>query len=61
MEKSQVEQLLTIPEVAALLKVTKQTVRREIDAGRLGYVKVRRTIRIPASAYTSYLRDLSRR
>jgi excisionase family DNA binding protein len=45
---------LTIPEVAAALQVSVRTVRREIDAGRLAAVKVRRLVRIPPHELDAY-------
>ena len=45
---------LTIPEVAAALQVSTRTVRREIDAGNLVAVKVRRLVRIPPHELDAY-------
>jgi len=55
----QPEELLTIAEVADLLKVSKRTVIREIDAGRLGHVRVRRAIRVRTSQYEEYVAGLT--
>jgi excisionase family DNA binding protein len=55
------EELLTLDEVAKLLKVHVKTVRREIDAGRLASVKVRRSIRVTASEFAKYVRHLSQK
>jgi excisionase family DNA binding protein len=43
-------ELLTPKEVAARLRVTVRTVRRWIRSGALPAVKIRNTIRVPATA-----------
>ncbi len=57
-ERPVVEGLLTLEEVAHLLRVSRRTVMREIDAGRLGHVRVRRAIRVRTSQYVEYVAGL---
>lgn len=49
--------LLTVAEVAALLRVSKMTVYRMVHAGEIRSVKVRRSFRLPEPAVQAYLRD----
>ena len=46
---------LTVPDVAELLQVNPQTVRRWIWKGKLPYVKVGGTVRIPKSGLDSMM------
>jgi excisionase family DNA binding protein len=48
---------LTAKEVARHLRVSPMTVYREINDGRLGAVRVGRSIRIPTRALDDYIRD----
>ena len=45
------DELLTLAEVAAMLKLNQQTVRNWIDAGKLPYVRVGRRLRIKRSDF----------
>lgn len=58
LDRPVVEELLTLDEVARLLRVSRRTVMREIDAGRLGHVRIRRAIRVKASQYEEYVAGL---
>ncbi len=44
------EHLHTVAEVAAILRVSKATVYKLCDTGRLGFVRFVNVIRVPASA-----------
>jgi excisionase family DNA binding protein len=48
---------LTAKEVARHLRVSPMTVYREINDGRLGAVRVGRSIRIPMRALDDYIRN----
>lgn len=48
-------ELLTVPEVAAVLRVSKMTVYRKVHSGELPSVHFGRSFRIPASAMDEYL------
>lgn len=48
-------ELLTVPEVAAVLRVSKMTVYRKVHNGELPSVHFGRSFRIPASAMDEYL------
>lgn len=49
------EPLLTIPEVADILKVSERTVKREIDDGHLKAVKARKSDRVRQSDLEDYV------
>lgn len=49
--------MLTVAQVADLLKVCKMTVYRRIKAGELGAVKVGKSYRISPQSYRKYLRE----
>jgi excisionase family DNA binding protein len=49
---------MTVREVAAELNVSKMTISRLIHDRQLHAVRVRRTFRIPRSAYLNYLRRI---
>ena len=51
--------LLTVAEVAAMLRVSKMTIYRLIDAGRLNAVRVGRSFRLPQASVESFLREAS--
>ena len=51
-------EMLTVKEAAALLKVNVKTVYAEIAAGRLGYLKIGRLIRIPRTVITSLVQQV---
>jgi excisionase family DNA binding protein len=44
------EELLTVAEVSALLRVSKMTIYRMVHAGEMTHVRVGRSFRIPADA-----------
>jgi len=47
--------LLTLQEAAARLRVSTRTVKREIAAGRLQSVRIRRLVRVPEASLRVYL------
>ena len=49
--------LLTVAEVATLLRVSKMSVYRLIHAGELEAVRFGRSFRVPAGAVDAYLRQ----
>lgn len=49
--------LLTVAEVAAMLRVSKMSVYRLIHAGELEAVRFGKTFRVPQHAVDAYLRD----
>jgi excisionase family DNA binding protein len=49
--------LLTVAEVAAMMRVSKMTVYRLVHDGRLPALQVGRSFRIPRAAIDDYLRD----
>lgn len=44
------EELLTVAEVSAMLRVSKMTIYRMVHAGEMTHVRVGRSFRIPADA-----------
>jgi excisionase family DNA binding protein len=48
-------ELLTIADVMALSKLSRASVYREIDAGRLRVVKLGRSIRIPRAEFERWI------
>lgn len=44
------EELLTVAEVSAMLRVSKMTIYRMVHAGEITHVRVGRSFRIPADA-----------
>jgi excisionase family DNA binding protein len=48
---------LTVAEVAGLMRVSKMTVYRLVNAGTLPAVRVGRSVRVPEQAVNDYLRD----
>lgn len=55
------EEAFTIAEVAGFLRVSEKTIKREINAGRLAHIQIRRSIRITSAQYARYVRDLTRK
>ena len=51
-------EMLTVKEAAALLKVNVKTVYAEIAAGHLGYIKIGRLIRIPRTVISSMVQQV---
>lgn len=49
--------LLTVAEVAKIMRLSKMTVYRMVNSGALPALKVGRSVRIPQSAVDDYLRD----
>lgn len=49
--------LLTVAEVAAILRLSKMTVYRMVNAGTLPALKVGRSVRIPEYVVDEYLRN----
>jgi excisionase family DNA binding protein len=52
--------LLTIPQAAFLLNVSRRTVYRLIDAGNLERVKIGRSARVTAASLNLYLKSIRR-
>ena len=50
-----VNQVLTVDEVAQLLCVSRPTIYKEIESGKLFAIKVGRTFRIPKERFSNYL------
>lgn len=50
------ERFLTVTEVAAIMRVSRMTVYRLVNAGTLASVRVGRTVRVPEAAVDDYLR-----
>ena len=50
-------ELLTVREVATMLRVSKMTVYRLIDAGSLRSLRIGHSLRLPSSSVREYLRD----
>ena len=48
---------LTVAEVAAIMRVSKMTVYRLVQAGSMPAVRVGRSYRVPEQAVQDYLRD----
>lgn len=48
--------LLTVAEVAAILRLSKMTVYRMVNSGTLPALKVGRSVRVPESVVDDYLR-----
>lgn len=55
------EVLLTVPEVAARLRVCERTVRRLLSRGELPFIPIGRSIRVKPSELAAYLRAASLR
>ena len=51
--------LLTVAEVAVMLRVSKMTIYRLIDAGRLNAVRVGRSFRLPQASVELFLCEAS--
>lgn len=51
------EVLMTVPEVAGLLRVSRMTVYRQIHDGTLPAVRMGRTLRVPRQAVKKILGD----
>lgn len=49
--------LLTVAEVAKIMRLSKMTVYRMVSSGTLPALKVGRSIRVPQSVVDDYLRD----
>jgi excisionase family DNA binding protein len=49
--------LLTVAEVAAIMRLSKMTVYRLVNSGQLPALKVGRSIRIPEHVVDEYLRN----
>ncbi len=50
-------EILNVEDVAKLLKVSKRTVHREVEAGRLEAFKVGRSYRFTVEAVERYMRE----
>ena len=50
-------ELLTVAEVATLMRLSKMTIYRLIDSGQLPAIRVGRSLRIPKTSVESFLRD----
>jgi excisionase family DNA binding protein len=49
--------LLTVSEVAAMLRVSKMTIYRLIDSGQLHAIRAGRSLRLPKAAVQAFLRE----
>lgn len=49
--------LLTVAEVAGIMRVSKMTVYRLLHSGELASIRVGRSFRVPESAVHAYLND----
>jgi excisionase family DNA binding protein len=49
--------LLTVAEVAAIMRLSKMTVYRMVNSGQLPALKVGRSVRIPEHVVDEYLRN----
>jgi excisionase family DNA binding protein len=54
-------ELMTVLEVAALLRVSRMTVYRLVHAGTLRAIRVGQSLRLPRGAVEAFLRDASTR
>jgi excisionase family DNA binding protein len=54
-ERTEGPDLLTVPEVAALLRVSTMTVYRLVDGGMLRGLRVGRSIRLPRASVREFL------
>lgn len=52
--ETELPELLKLPEVAKRLRVSKRTLEREIERGRLAAVKIGRSVRIAPAALAAY-------
>ena len=50
-------EILNVEDVAKLLKVSKRTVQREVEAGRLEAFKVGKSLRFTVDAVEKYMRE----
>ena len=56
---NEINKTLTVEEVADLLCVSRPTVYREIESGKLFAIKVGRTFRIPRERFYNYLNGIN--
>jgi excisionase family DNA binding protein len=52
-------ELMTVAEVAAIMRVSKMTVYRLVHSGEIEAIRVGRSFRVPKQAVDQYLRDAS--
>ena len=52
------EMLLTVAQVGAIMRLSRSTVYRLIEQGRLPAVRVGRAVRVPESAVDAHLRQI---
>ena len=50
-------ELLTVAEVAAMMRVSKMTIYRMIDSEELHAIRVGKSIRLPRTSFDAFLRD----
>ncbi len=53
------EQLYTVAEVAAMMRVSKMTVYRLVHAGTIHSIRFGRSYRVPRSAIREYLEEMN--
>lgn len=49
--------LMTVAEVAAMLRVSKMTIYRMVDGGQLPAMRIGRAFRVPRASVVRFLRD----
>lgn len=52
------EMVYTVPEVAELLKVNPRTIYKQIDAGKIKYIKLGKVFRIPKKYLDEFILGL---
>lgn len=55
MTTDDLDDLLTVPEIAPMLGVSRMTVYRLVESRQLGALRVGRSIRVPRAALNDYL------
>ncbi len=57
----QVADMLTVEEVAAMLRISRMTVYRMVNNDEISHIRIGRSFRIPRVAFEEYIRVNSRR
>lgn len=53
------DDVLTVPEVAAILRVSRMAIYRLIDDRRLGHLRIGRSVRVPRRALAAYIASVA--